>query len=184
MQSEKRLKTSSRCLLFFIILSLFYLSANEKDFLIILFQNILLSKEFLVCIGCLKLFIKTKKGSGTCFWCAYSAYFFHKNGPYVMLDKMTKFQYQTYFPSQDVKQYMFLNSCIANWWCIINLRFIFDHPLEQWLTGGEGKRELIFFEQLANEKSFLDEIKNRFSNFLRAIIWWKKSKIVGSSFKP
>ena len=167
MQSEKRLETSSRCLLFFIILSLFYLSANEEDFLIILFQNILLSKEFLVCIGCLKLFIKTKKGSGTCFWCAYSAYFFHKNGPYVMLDKMTKFQYQTYFPSQDVKQYMFLNSCIANWWCIINLRFIFDHPLEQWLTGGRGEERINFFWTTSQRKKLFRWNKKSFFKFFK-----------------
>ena len=29
------------------------------------------------------------------------------------------------------------------------------------------------FEYLKNEKSFLDEIKNIFHNFWRAIIWWQ-----------
>ena len=29
------------------------------------------------------------------------------------------------------------------------------------------------FEYLENEKSFLDEIKNIFNSFWRAIIWWK-----------
>ena len=29
------------------------------------------------------------------------------------------------------------------------------------------------FEYLENEKSFLDEIKNIFRSFWRAVIWWK-----------
>ena len=33
------------------------------------------------------------------------------------------------------------------------------------------------FEYLENEKSFLDEIKNIFHSFWRAIIWWKNKKI-------
>ena len=35
----------------------------------------------------------------------------------------------------------------------------------------EGKIELQKFEFLKNEKSFLDEVKNIFHRFLRAIIW-------------
>ena len=37
------------------------------------------------------------------------------------------------------------------------------------------------FEYLENQKIFLDEIKNIFHSFLRAIIWWKKEKIVDRS---
>ena len=45
------------------------------------------------------------------------------------------------------------------------------------LTGGKGgKREIQTFEYLEKEKSFLDEIKSIFHNFVRAIIWWKKEK--------
>ena len=33
--------------------------------------------------------------------------------------------------------------------------------------------EIQKFEYLNNEKSFLDEIKNIFSSFWRAIVWWK-----------
>ena len=36
----------------------------------------------------------------------------------------------------------------------------------------EGKMELQKFKCLENEKSFLDEIKNIFHSFWRAIIWW------------
>ena len=38
--------------------------------------------------------------------------------------------------------------------------------------GKEGKAELQKSEYLENEKSFLDEIKNIFRSFWRAIIWW------------
>ena len=37
----------------------------------------------------------------------------------------------------------------------------------------EGKTEIRKFECLENEKSFLDEIKNIFRSFQRAIIWCK-----------
>ena len=42
------------------------------------------------------------------------------------------------------------------------------------------------FEYLENEKCFLDEIKNIFHNFWRAIIWWEikfDKKIVDTGFK-
>ena len=32
------------------------------------------------------------------------------------------------------------------------------------------------FEYLENDKSFLDEIKNIFHGFRKAIIWWKNKK--------
>ena len=37
----------------------------------------------------------------------------------------------------------------------------------------EGKTNIQKFEYLENEKSFLDEIKNIFPSFWKAIIWWK-----------
>ena len=46
------------------------------------------------------------------------------------------------------------------------LRFIFDQPLKQWLTGKkEGKKKIQKFEYLESEKSFLDEIKSIFHSF-------------------
>ena len=52
------------------------------------------------------------------------------------------------------------------------LGFIFDQPLKQWLAerkkGEDGIQKIEYFE---NEKSFLDEIKNIFHSFKRAIIW-------------
>ena len=35
------------------------------------------------------------------------------------------------------------------------------------------------FEYLENEKSFLDETKSIFHNYLRATIWWEKNKNSG-----
>ena len=46
--------------------------------------------------------------------------------------------------------------------------------------------EIQKFEYLEKEKSFLDEIKNIFHSFWRAIVWWKIKiwqKLVDTSFK-
>ena len=53
--------------------------------MIILFQNILLLKEFLACSGCLEIFTKIKKESGTNCWCTFSSWFFYENVPYLIL---------------------------------------------------------------------------------------------------
>ena len=37
------------------------------------------------------------------------------------------------------------------------------------------------FEYLENEKGFLDDIKNTFHSFWRAIIWWKNEKLIKNS---
>ena len=59
---------------------------------------------------------------------------------------------------QDVKQYMFLNSCL-------------DSSCQA-ICGGkkEGKKE-IKFDYIEDEKSFLDEIKSIFHNIWRALFW-------------
>ena len=45
-------------------------------------------------------------------------------------------------------------------------------------TGKSGKEEekIQKVEYLKNTKSFLDEMRNIFHSFRRAIIWWKKYK--------
>ena len=47
-------------------------------------------------------------------------------------------------------------------------------PFASGKCGKEGKK----FEYLENEKSFLDEIKNIFHSFWRAIIWWKNKNLI------
>ena len=47
--------------------------------------------------------------------------------------------------------------------------------------GKEGNRQIQKIEYTENEKSFSDEIKSIFHNFLRAIIWLKK--VLDLSFK-
>ena len=68
--------------------------------MIILFQNILFSREFLAYNICFGLLTKIKKGSGTRSWCTSSAWFFHKDVPYLILYLWTKFQCHTFFPSK------------------------------------------------------------------------------------
>ena len=57
--------------------------------LIIFFQNILFSAEFVACSGCFMLFTKVKKESATSFFPTFSAWLFHKNVPYLILDLWT-----------------------------------------------------------------------------------------------
>ena len=55
-----------------------------------------------------------------------------------------------------------------------SIRFILDQPLNNcWQGKKEGKTETQKFEYLENEKSLLDETKNIFNSFWRAVIWWK-----------
>ena len=52
------------------------------------------------------------------------------------------------------------------------LRFFFNQPQKQWLTGKkEAKTKIHKFEYFEKEKSFSDEIENIFHSFRRAIIW-------------
>ena len=95
---------SSRPLLFLITLFV------KRDWVqkIILFQNNSFLKEFLACNGCFELFNKIKKGSGASFRCTFSALFFCKNVPYLILYQWTKFQCRTLSLSQDIKQNVLL----------------------------------------------------------------------------
>ena len=53
-------------------------------------------------------------------------------------------------------------------------------PFESGKCGKEGKK-LQKFEYLENKSSFLDEVKNTFHNFWRAIIWWKNNNLIKNS---
>ena len=145
----------------------------------ILFQNILLLKEFLVCNGCFGLFTKIIKKSGTCFFGIFSAWFFYKNVLYLIytssIDKVSK-------------SYLFFLFKISNkmcYWALIetinkiNFKIYLYHPLKQWPIGRKkGRTEIQKFEYLENEKSFLDEIQSIFHSFWKAIIWWKNKNLM------
>ena len=87
--------------------------------MIILFQNTSFLKQFLSCNGCFRLFSKIKKGSRASFWCTFSAWFFHKNVPYLILYQWTKFQCHTLFLSQDIKQNVLLKLVSAIFYQIV-----------------------------------------------------------------
>ena len=131
--------------------------------MIILFQNILLLKEFLACTGSFELFCKIKKGSGASFWCTFSAWFFFKNVPYLIVYQWTKFQCHTLFLSQNSKQHVLLSLYLDNWWhhklSWINLQS------NGWQGEKEGKTKMLKLEYRENEKSFLVEIKNILHSF-------------------
>ena len=116
--------------------------------------------------------------------CTFSEWFAHKNVPYLIFYRWTKFQCHTFFHSQD----SFLSSYLDSWWRdkLEDLSWI-----KLWSNGWheekEGKMEIQKFEYLENKKSFLDEIKdmfhstcfildeikNMFHSFWRVMIWWK-----------
>ena len=65
----------------------------------------LCSFKRVVSIGCFWLFMKIKERSKTSFRCTFPAYFSIKMFfVCLILYQLTKSQYQTYFPSQDIKQ--------------------------------------------------------------------------------
>ena len=73
-------------------------------------------KNFLDAIAVLVYLAKFKKGSGASFWCTFSAWFSHKNMPYLILYQWTKFQCHTLFLSQDIKQNVLLSIYLDCWW--------------------------------------------------------------------
>ena len=99
--------------------------------MIILFQNILFSNEFLACNACFMLFTKIKKESQTSFWCTFSKWFFHENVPYLILYLWIKFQCYTFFLSQDIKQSV-IKFSFRQLITSRTLRFVFNHQLKQW----------------------------------------------------
>ena len=108
--------------------------------MIILFQNILFLKALLAWNGCFGLFSKIKIGSGSSIWFPFSAWFIHKNVPYLILSRyQTKCVIKLLF-----RQLMRLQT----------LRFLLDQPLKQWLTGkkrGESQNTKIWVSQEPKE---------------------------------
>ena len=130
-----------------------------KLFLAIFFQNILFSNKFPACnyyfdLFTIKIYLQLCLGSHL--WHTLTIKIF----PHLVLYKLTKSQYQNYFLSQDIKQYMFLNSCLATWWHqkLKDLSSIIVSN-NGWQAGKEGGRKVQQIELFENEKSFLDEIK-------------------------
>ena len=101
----------------------------------IVFQNILFSKKFIACSGCFGSFTKTKKGLGIFFTIPF---FLLKISKKKKKKCVIKFLFRQLMPSNNA------------------LRFIFVHPIKQWLTGDEkkGRTEIQNFKYLENEKSF------------------------------
>ena len=66
--------------------------------------------------------------------------FFHKNVPHLIPYQWPKFQLDTFFPSEDIKQNVLVSSYLDSLWHH-KLRFILDQALKQWLARrkrGEG----------------------------------------------
>ena len=128
--------------------------------MIILFQHILLLKEFLACNGYFGLFPKIIKRSGTSFCCTFSAWFFHKNVLYLILHLWVTFQCHTFTPSQTYQTECVIQLLFRQLVASQTLRFIFDHPLKQWSTGRKKGKD-------RNRKIWLSRER-------KELFWWNK----------
>ena len=168
-----RLVNNSRPLLFFmIILSLKGTGFERKNkgksfkgFLIIFFQNILFLKEFLTSNRYFGLFTQFKKGFGTSVCSTSSPWFFHKYVPYLILNWQITID-------KVLMSYLF---SFSRYQTICVTKFLFTQLMTSWTLRfiSKGKMDIQKYEYLESEKSFLDEIKIIFHNYLRAITWWK-----------
>ena len=78
---------------------------------------------------------------------------------------MDKLSMSYLFSSPDIKQNV-IQFLFRQFMMSQILRFIFNHPIKQWLTERKkGKMGIQKCEYLENEKSFLDEIKSIFHSF-------------------
>ena len=141
--------------------------------MIIPFENILFLKEFLACNGCFGLFTKIEKGSGTRFWCTFSAWFSHKCSLFntVSMAKVSM-SYIFYFSRYQTK--CVIKFLLRQLMTSKTLRFILDQTLKQWLTGrkrGEGGNTKIWISRERKELSRWN--KNIFRSFLTPIICWQ-----------
>ena len=95
----------------------------------ILFQNILLLKEFLVLNGCFGLFTKIIKRFGTCFCCTFSAWFFYRDVLYLILHLWARSYLYSFsrYQTKCVTEVLFRQMMTSE-----TLRFIFSQPLKQW----------------------------------------------------
>ena len=57
-----------------------------------------------------------KRGVGLTF-CAHFLHNLLIKVSYLVFYLWTKFQWHTFFPSQDIKQNVLLSTCLDNWWC-------------------------------------------------------------------
>ena len=141
------------------------ITLTSERFLITLLQNSLFSKDFIACIGCFGLSTKINKRFGTTFRCTFSAYFFNKDVPYLILNWL-HFNVRPIFLLK-ISNNMFLNSCLANRWRHkINFK-IYLRSFSQAMADRrkKRKRKIQKCEYLENEKSFLDEIESIFYTF-------------------
>ena len=141
--------------------------------MIILFQNILFSKEFLACNGFFGLFTKVKRGSGNSLWFEFSAWFCNKNVFSLILYQWTKFQSMSYlFPFLRYQTKCFIKFLFRQLMTSKTLRFLFHQPLKQWLTGrkkGEDGNTKMWISR--ERKELFRWNKKYFSKFLKGYQW-------------
>lgn len=85
---------------------------NLLEFLIIFFQNMFFPNSYLHVMAVLGLLPTFKKDVRLAFDAHFLDTFSIKK--YLILYQLSSVRYQTFFSSYDIKQYVFLSSCLAN----------------------------------------------------------------------
>ena len=121
LQLEEKLVASSIPLLFFLILSIIQDQVQKKKIsklFLRLFDNPLskqlIFKSCLLALVVLCYLPKLKRGLSLVFGAHFLNTFSTKNFPRLIVYHLTRFQDPTLFPSEDIKQYVFLHSCLPN----------------------------------------------------------------------
>ena len=124
-------------------------------------------------------FIKSKKGPGTSGQTLFRLQSKFRKILSLVLYCLTKFDDVIYSCLWVIRKITFANLCkpIHN---IINYTTSIC-PFESGTFEHEGKNCKNKNKKSKNKKSFIDQIKNIFHSFWRAVIWWKNKKLIKNS---
>ena len=123
-----------------------------------------------------------------CWPLVFSAHLLHICFSYLVLYQLIKFQYQTYFLSQDIKQNVFWNFCFANWWRHKLINVINGELFYKWVeftTDCHSEGRHLTREQyqgtncLQNDRCFVFKIKKRGGGVPHQCPWLGKTLMRG-----
>ena len=156
-------------------LRLFYNSPSKYLIFKVFFKN------FLRPMAVLGYLAKLKKGLGLAFCAHFLHNFFCKNALYLIFYQWTKFQFHTFFLSQDIKQNV-IKFLFRQLMTLYTLLFFLGQPLKYWLTGeerGEDENTKIWISQ--ERKELFRWNKKHLSKFLKGYHLVKNKNLIENS---
>lgn len=134
-------------------------------FSIILSLNISFPNDFLEPIAYISNYLPKFR----CFRCTFSAYFFHEHFPDRILYQLTMFQYQTFFTSKYIKQFVFKFQLKQT----IDVKTIsFSHKFSKFQKGVGGEERSTYMWISQQRGGLFGKIKSTFWNLLSAFFWF------------